>query len=97
MYQKNRSTPLSAKIILSIFILSLPLCIITPKSYAEQGHMEKALIQLRVAKNSLQNAKHNKGGHRSNAIKLIDSAIEEVTAGIQSAGEKKKKKKKKNN
>ena len=52
---------------------------------AAQPHMEAALSSLRSARQSLIQATPNKGGHRANAIKLVDQAITEVQSGI-SAG-----------
>ena len=51
-------------------------------SSAQQPKMEEALSHLKAARESLDKAAHNKGGHRVNAIKLVDQAIEEVKAGI---------------
>ena len=52
-----------------------------------QPHMEAALTSLQNARTQLQMAKHNKSGHRLEAIRLVDLAIEEVNRGIQ-AGER---------
>ncbi len=49
---------------------------------AAQPHMYNALGALQNAKAELQVAEANKGGHRVNAMRLIDSAIGEVQAGI---------------
>jgi hypothetical protein len=53
---------------------------------ADQPNMRNALNDLLAAKASLQAASHNKGGHRVNAIALIDQAIAEVQLGIAAAG-----------
>ena len=53
-----------------------------PNLYANQPHMDNALMDLHHAKNQLNDAMHDKGGHRENAINLIDQAIGEVQAGI---------------
>jgi uncharacterized membrane protein YqiK len=45
--------------------------------------MNAAIQQLREAQQSLQAATADKGGHRVNALQLIDQAIAEVQAGIQ--------------
>jgi hypothetical protein len=50
---------------------------------AAQPNMEAALNSLRAARRSLIDATPNKGGHRGNAIKLIDQAITEVQAGME--------------
>jgi hypothetical protein len=49
---------------------------------ANQPNMEAALNSLYNARDSLQHAEHNKGGHRVNALNLVNQAIEEVKAGI---------------
>lgn len=48
-----------------------------------QPRMENALKDLQSAKQSLQNAEHNKGGHRAAAIELINQAIQHVREGIE--------------
>jgi hypothetical protein len=52
---------------------------------AAQPHMQAALESLRTARQSLVQASSNKAGHRANAIKLVDQAIDEVKAGIAAA------------
>ena len=49
---------------------------------AAQPHMMNALHALENAKSQLQEAAADKGGHRVNAINLINQAIGEVNAGI---------------
>jgi hypothetical protein len=51
-------------------------------AYAAQTHMQNALGALQNARSELQVAEHNKGGHRVNALKLVNEAIGEVQAGI---------------
>ena len=51
-------------------------------AWAAQPNMENALRDLQSARASLQAASANKGGHRDRAIRLVDSAIQEVRAGI---------------
>lgn len=43
--------------------------------------MNEAIQHLREAKSSLERANKHKGGHRENAMHLIDQAIAEVEAG----------------
>jgi hypothetical protein len=50
---------------------------------AEQRHMEDALSALKKAKSELEQASHDKGGHRENAIQRINEAISEVQQGIR--------------
>jgi len=54
------------------------------RASADQPHMQAALDHLRSAKAELKVAEHNKGGHRANALKLVNEAITEVEAGIAS-------------
>jgi hypothetical protein len=49
---------------------------------AAQPHMQNALAALQNARAELQVAEANKGGHRVNAIRLVNEAISEVQAGI---------------
>jgi len=44
--------------------------------------MEASLQELRAAREELERAAPNKGGHRERAIELIDQAIEQVKEGI---------------
>lgn len=48
----------------------------------DQPHMEAALSALKSARDELVQANADKGGHRANALKLINAAIDEVSKGI---------------
>jgi hypothetical protein len=52
------------------------------ESSADQPHMQKALDHLRNARENLQKATPDKGGHRQNALDLVNQAIDEVEKGI---------------
>lgn len=52
---------------------------------AAQPHMHAALDDLRAARSELDAAEHNKGGHREEAIRLTDQAINEVKMGMEDA------------
>ena len=52
----------------------------------DQPHMQAALDALKSARNNLDKAEADKGGHRAKAIDLVKQAIDEVNAGI-TAGE----------
>lgn len=54
-------------------------------SASGQPHMNAALDELRSARQELDAAVSDKGGHRTKAIGLIDEAIAEVEAGIEYA------------
>lgn len=62
---------------------------------AAQPHMEAALAKLKEAKAELNQASDDKGGHRVNAIKAVDHAIEQVQKGMafdaKNGGDKDKK------
>lgn len=55
------------------------------QAMAYQGHMEGALSSLIAARDELAAAEHNKGGHRVEALRLTNAAIEETRAGIAAA------------
>lgn len=55
-------------------------------SLPDQPHMQRALDNLRQAKNNLEAATTDKGGHRKKAIGYVNDAIDEVKKGID-AGE----------
>jgi hypothetical protein len=55
--------------------------------WAAQKHMQNALDHLRQAREALREAKGNKGGHRENAIDLVDKAIAQVEKGMEFAAE----------
>jgi hypothetical protein len=47
----------------------------------DQDEMNRAIVQLQQARISLEHAADDKGGHRLNAIHMIDKTIREVEAG----------------
>ena len=51
----------------------------------DQPHMTAALAALESAKNNLERATGDKGGHRARAISLVNDAISEVKKGIDAA------------
>jgi hypothetical protein len=56
-------------------------------AYAVQTHMLNARDDLNNAVNELNIALPDKGGHRVNAINLVNQAIGEVNAGIQAGAQ----------
>jgi uncharacterized iron-regulated protein len=52
-------------------------------SPADQPHMTAALAALESAKNNLEHATNDKGGHRARAIDIVKDAIDEVKKGIE--------------
>ncbi len=47
-----------------------------------QPHMAQAIVDLREARKQLHDAKHDKGGHRKQALAAIQQAIDAVKQGI---------------
>lgn len=47
----------------------------------EEPHMSAAIGHLQQARNELERATATKGGHRENAMRLVDQAIQEVREG----------------
>ncbi len=56
------------------------------RAWADQPHMEAALRHLQAAKQELEIATPDKGGHRANAILLINDAMDQVERGMEVAG-----------
>ena len=56
---------------------------VRPASAEPQPNMVAAREHLKQARGSLEAAMPDKGGHRAKAIGLVDSAIAEVTAGVE--------------
>jgi hypothetical protein len=50
---------------------------------ADEPHMRAALEHLREAREQLEKAVPNKGGHKEKAIELIDRAMGQVKEGIE--------------
>lgn len=57
--------------------------LVRPAAADKQPHMKAALQSLNQAKNQLEKATPDKGGHRAKAIELVDQAIGEVKEGIE--------------
>ena len=67
---------------LAAFFFVLGLALTGVANVPDQPFMQNARVDLQKARAALQRAEHNKGGHRANAISLINSAIREVNRGI---------------
>jgi hypothetical protein len=65
-----------------ILILVVTAVALIQNAHADQGHMERALNALYRARNQLMQASHDKGGHRVNAIEIINQAIQQIKRGI---------------
>jgi hypothetical protein len=74
---------MKSRFIHQIFAAALATVALIQNTSADQGNMERALDALRNARSELSQASHDKGGHRTNAIHIIDQAIEQVKEGIR--------------
>ncbi len=63
--------------------LILALGIVVGRATADQPHMQVALDHLRAAKGELEVAEHDKAGHRTKALDLVNKAITQVEMGIE--------------
>ena len=68
-----------------MLLAGLCLGLAIPLAYGTQPHMDNALHHLQAAKAELVKATPNKGGHREQAIQLVDQAIVQVREGIKFA------------
>ena len=65
-------------------LLSAPITAVTTHADDEdQPHMQAALEALQQAKHHLEEAKHDKGGHRTAALKAVNDAIRHVKEGME--------------
>ena len=70
--------------IITVVLLFAVVAFAAPALMAEdQPYMQAALESLRQAKEHLQQAEHDKGGHRDKAIKSVDDAIKHVEEGMK--------------
>lgn len=83
MMNRALTSRLFLKIIVTIVVCFV--FFVSGRVSADQPHMRAALNALRTARNELQIASTNKGGHRAKAMDLIDKAIVEVRKGIEYA------------
>ena len=64
-------------------LLTMLMLALAVPSAADQPAMESALDSLAHAKEKLEHATPDKGGHRVEAIRLIDQAMSQVKEGIE--------------
>jgi hypothetical protein len=67
----------------ALFVATLTASYLSQWAYADQPHMQAALASLRTAREQLQKASDDKGGHRKKALALVQEAIQQVEKGIQ--------------
>ena len=89
---------IALKLVLLVLLVALcatPMMITAPQASAstpamafddeDQPHMQAALDALKQAEHHLQEAKHDKGGHRVKALAATREAIKHVEAGMKFA------------
>jgi hypothetical protein len=64
-------------------LVAVAALLVQAPAIANQPNMEAALASLNQAKESLQKATEDKGGHRAKPIKSVNEAIRQVKAGIE--------------
>ncbi len=67
---------------ISLAVLALLILAVAGVAAGDQPFMRAARADLMTAKSELQKAIPDKGGHRVNAIQLVNQAIAEVNAGM---------------
>jgi hypothetical protein len=55
------------------------------RRYANHPHIRHALVEIKAARTELQEAKHNFGGHRRQAVLALDAAIEQLEKALKYA------------
>jgi hypothetical protein len=64
-------------------LLSVPITAVASYDDDDQPHMQAALEALQQAKHHLEEAKHDKGGHRAAAVRAVNDAIKHVKEGME--------------
>jgi hypothetical protein len=80
----KRSAKLFA-LTLVLGLLSVPISAVANYEDEDQPHMQAALDALKQAEHHLQEAKHDKGGHRAKALAATREAIKHVEEGMKFA------------
>ena len=83
----KRSAKLFA-LTLILGLLSIPISAVANYEDEDQPHMQAALDALKQAEHHLQEAKHDKGGHRAKALAATREAIKHVEEGMKFADKK---------
>ena len=83
----KRSAKLFA-LTLVLGLLSIPITAVANYDDEDQPHMQAALDALKQAEHHLNEAKHDKGGHRAKALAATREAIKHVEEGMKFADKK---------
>lgn len=84
MHEKTRSFSASRTLaVLLVLGASLSFAFLAGRAGAAQPHMQAALDLLKKAKTEITAADPDKGGHRTEAVRLVDDAILQVEKAIR--------------
>jgi len=84
-HEANRILVFVAAIVIAASLVIWSSSQLKAQAQERQPHMQAALQHLKEAQEELRAAEHDKGGHRGNAMKLVEQAIAEVDAGVRYA------------
>jgi hypothetical protein len=70
-----------------LVLATVAVAFVAGRAVGYQAHMQNALAALQNAHEELQQSQRDKGGHRTNAVGLVEQAIYQVQTGIQVAAE----------
>ena len=71
---------------LTMAMLAAATLAIAGAALADQPRMREALQELRQARQELEKAQDNKGGHKARAMQHVDNAIGQAQQGIEAGG-----------
>jgi hypothetical protein len=83
-----KTAPKAAIIVFAISAIAVPAALWARGQQPAQPHLNAAMTSLKEGAHHLEEAGHDKGGHREKALQLTQQAIAEVQLGI-AAGEEK--------
>jgi protein involved in temperature-dependent protein secretion len=86
---KSISKMLALTVMLGVLSMRAATATTPPTTVEDQPHMQAALEALKQAKAHLEQAAHDKGGHREAAIKAVNDAIKHTEEGIKYANQHK--------
>jgi hypothetical protein len=79
---QSMTTPLLPRFVVTTIAAGLLSFVFATAARADQPHMQAALQALQTARAELQQAEHDKAGHREKALDLVDRALHQTQMGI---------------
>ena len=83
MIDQRRKQQLAAIAVMAVFVIALGVSQANPAQAEKQPRVERAIALLIEAREQLQKASTDKGGHRVRAINQINKALTEIRKGIR--------------